>query len=65
MKLKVMRDINGIITRKAGDVIDYTPWPHEFQGLSEPERADEGLFVHCFGHGEFEVLTVDDVEKEE
>lgn len=56
MKLKVIRDINGIVKRKVGDVIAYNPWPHEWRGLSESKRLENGFFLHCFGHGEFELL---------
>ena len=48
----------GIVDRYIGDIIDYIPWDHEWQGMIEQERVKDGLFVHCFGHGEFEVLRV-------
>ena len=63
--LTMKRDKQGIISRKKGDKINYKPWHNCFQGLSEQERVDIGMFVHCYGQGEFEVLTNNDVEVED
>lgn len=45
-----------------GEIIDYRPWKHEWQGMTEPERVEKGLFIHCYGMGEFDVFREDDVE---
>ena len=56
MQLKISKDVYGIVSRKKGEIIKYKPWPHEWQGMTEKQRVSSGLFVHCFGQGEFEVL---------
>lgn len=56
MKLKMIKDVKGMVERVEGEVFDYNPWNFEFQGKTEPQRVSEGLFVHCYGMGEFEVL---------
>ena len=56
MKLRAITDIKGIVTRNKGDEFDYDPWEHYYQGASEQIRRSAGCFVHCYGHGEFEVL---------
>jgi hypothetical protein len=56
IKLKALKDIDGIVTRKKGDVIEYYPWDSIWQSLDEPSRVAKGLFIHCYGMGEFEVL---------
>lgn len=64
VKLRAIIDIDGFINRKAGDEFYYSPWNFEWQGMSENERLQKGLFIHCFGHGEFEALRIgSDVEK--
>ena len=60
MKLRAIKNINGIINRKHGDIFDYAPWLFDWQGMSEPERVRKGIYIHCFGHGEFEVLNEGD-----
>ncbi len=58
-QLKITRDIIGeMIPRRAGDMVTYHPWPHEWQGMSEPERVAKGIYINCYGQGEFEVLRV-------
>jgi hypothetical protein len=63
IKLRALKDINMIYeTTKRGEIIDYIPWNRSWQGMSEQERVQKGIFVMCYGHGEFDVLTKDDVE---
>jgi len=45
-----------IVTRNKGDKVEYVPWDYEWQGLSGSERVKRGLYIHCYGMGEFEVL---------
>ena len=59
MILTFLRDIDGIVARKSGDSIEYEPWDFEWQGISELDRIKMGLYVQCFGQGEFEILVVD------
>ena len=35
------------------------------KGVYEQERVAIGMFAHCHGHGEFEVLINNDVEVED
>ena len=58
MKLCMKVDTTGLVNRKAGDIIDYKPWPQEWQGMNEEARAAKGIFVICHGMGEFEVIEV-------
>jgi len=64
IKLKFIKDHCGYWNKiyKTGDVIDYTPWDHEFQGISESDRVKKGIFVHCYGNGDFDVFNADMVE---
>ena len=66
MKLVCIKDINGIISRDKGEVVDYIPWFYSWQSMSEDVRVSKGIFVHCYGQGEFEALRIGkDVEIEE
>lgn len=57
IKLIVQRNIDtGFRKLQKGDEIEYSPWKHKFRGMEEPERVTNGIYVHCFGHGEFEIL---------
>lgn len=38
---------------KKDDVISYTPWFYIWQNQSESERRENGIYIHCYGHGEF------------
>ena len=58
MKLCMKVDTTGLVNRKAGDIIDYKPWPQEWQGMNEEARAAKGIFVICHGMGELEVIHV-------
>jgi len=57
------RDVQGIYGMKyqKGEEKKYHPWCCEWQGMSEPERVDKGIFVECFGQGEFNVFNRADV----
>lgn len=55
-QLEVTKHIKGIVNRAKGDLIDYYPWDFKWQGMTEPERVEKGIYVICYGHGEFEVL---------
>jgi len=64
MKLiKFIKDTKGIYNAffQKGSAIKYLPWKFEWQGMTEPERVEKGIFVHCHGHGEFDVFTKEDV----
>ncbi len=63
IKLIMLRDIRGIVNRMAGDIVEYYSWPYEWQGMTEEQRVAEGLYVICFGHGEFEIIKVPDDAK--
>ena len=66
MKLRFIRDcMHHGVPYKVGDVKDYYPWDCEWQGMTEPARVTEGIFIECHGHGEFDVFRLDDVEVEE
>lgn len=56
MKLEFLKDTTGIycIRFLTGQRIEYHPWPHDWQGMTEEERVKKGLFVYCRGHGEFD-----------
>ena len=56
MQLLFNEDFNGFERHKKGDIIYYTPWYHQWQGMSEPKRIEKGIFVRCLGHGEFDVF---------
>lgn len=58
IRLKMIVDRTGLYNRqfKAGDVVDYGSWDFEWQGMTEAERVEQGIFVHCHGQGEFEVF---------
>ena len=58
IKLRFKRDIG---SNKKGDEKTYYPWKCNWQGMSEPERVDKGIFVECFGQGEFSVYRPKDV----
>lgn len=45
-------------TLEKGDEVIYTPWNFEWQGMTEQERVEKGIFVNCYGHGEFEVYKL-------
>lgn len=40
-----------------GKIIEYSPWNFDFQDMKEHERVKKGIFVHCYGMGEFDVFT--------
>lgn len=59
-KMKLIRDIPGVVNRKKGEIIclDGYQWSHPWQDMSSDERTKYGIYVHCYGHGEFEVIRV-------
>jgi hypothetical protein len=60
------RDKAGIVSRSKGELVFYKPWDYEWQGMTEKQRVDKGIFVNCFGHGKLEVLQVGiDIELED
>jgi hypothetical protein len=62
-RLMLKRDVRGCYGRlfESGSIIDYCPWAHEWQGKPESQRVREGIFVFCYGQGEFDVFHPDDV----
>jgi hypothetical protein len=58
MKLRFNQDKTGIygVQYKKGDELAYTPYQNTWQGMTEPERVEKGIFVICYGHGEFNVF---------
>ena len=63
--IKMIRDKRGIVNRSKGELLFYKPWDYEWQGMTEQQRVSKGIYVNCFGHGEFEVLKVGiDIELE-
>ena len=56
MKLECLKDIKGIVERKKGDIINYIPYKPMWQDMNEEERIQKGIYVICYGMGEFEVL---------
>ena len=61
IKLMVTKNIDdSIIKRKKGELINYDPWEFNWGSMTEPERRKKGLFVHCYGMGEFEVWELGD-----
>tara|TARA_R110000822_G_scaffold100746_1_gene226529 strand:- start:51 stop:248 length:198 start_codon:yes stop_codon:yes gene_type:complete len=56
--IKMIRNKRGIVNRSKGEILFYNPWDYEWQGMTEQQRVDKGIYVNCFGHGEFEVLKV-------
>lgn len=58
MKLCLKRDLPGPPERKAGDVIDYQPWPQEWKGMDEDSRTAKGIYLLCHGLDKFEVIHV-------
>lgn len=56
IQLQTIKDISGIVCRKRGDIFPYNPWNFQWQGIGEKDRVAQGLFIHCYGQGEFEVL---------
>ena len=63
MKLLFKKETRGIYYKHwdRGDVISYYPWDGVWQGMTEQERVEKGIFVHCQGQGEFDVFTLDNV----
>jgi hypothetical protein len=63
--LRFLRDVRGcynVIFLK-GTTKVYSPWLFEWQGMTEPERVQKGIFVECHGMGEFDVFRIgEDVE---
>jgi hypothetical protein len=57
MELEFLHETTGIYNTiyQAGERIKYRPWTFEWHGMTEPERVSKGIFVHCYGHGEFEI----------
>ena len=64
MKLKFKRFHRGCYNDEyeKGKIIEYHPWDFEWQGMTEPERVKKGIFVHCYGMGEFDAFKKEDVE---
>jgi hypothetical protein len=56
MLLQAVKDLNGIVARKKGDVFEYKPWHYLWKGMTEQERRVKGIYVNCYGHSEFQVL---------
>mgnify|MGYP003646230609 FL=1 len=56
--IKMIRDKQGIVNRRNGELLFYKPWDYEWQGMTERQRVDKGIYVNCFGHGDFEVLKL-------
>lgn len=57
VKLKFTKQTEGIYGKvyEIGEIIDYHPWEFDWQGMNEKDRVGKGIYVHCYGHGEFEV----------
>ena len=64
MKLKILKQINYFKTYNPGEIIEYKPWDYVWQGLTEPERVARGIFVYCFGHGDFIAFKVSEGDVE-
>jgi hypothetical protein len=64
MKLRFLKTVRGCygVEYPPGQIIQYSPWNHEWQGMTEPVRVAKGIFVECHGMGEFDVFRVGDVE---
>ena len=64
MILEFIKDTKGIYNDIfiKGEIKEYQPWLHSWQGMTEPERVAKGLFVECYGHGEFQVFTKENVK---
>jgi hypothetical protein len=54
MNMKLRR-ISG---SRRGETFEYAPWDFEWQGMQEEERIAKGIFVKCYGHGEFDVYIL-------
>lgn len=64
MKIKLLKDYSGHREYKAGEILDYEPWPHEWRSMSEPERVAKGIYVYCYGHGDFHAFEAEPVVDE-
>jgi hypothetical protein len=64
--MKFIKNQRGLRNANIGDAYEYSPWPHVWQGMTEPERINKGIYVECYGHGEFVVFKLgEDIEKKE
>ncbi len=63
MKLEFIKNYKGCYNEfyEKGQVIDYHPWDFKWQGMTEKERVKKGVFVHCYGMGEFDKFGVEEV----
>ena len=54
--LEFIKDTPGIYGKvyKKGEIIEYIPWNYEFHDMDEVTRIKNGIYVHCYGHGEFD-----------
>lgn len=64
MKLRFKKDHVGYYDElfKKGQIREYKPWPRVWQRMTEQERVAKGIFVECYGMGDFNVFRPDDVE---
>ena len=58
--IKTYRGWGGDIFEK-GQIVEYRPWEFEWQEMTEPERVAKGIFVHCYGMGEFDAFRPSEV----
>jgi hypothetical protein len=58
MFIKDTPKIYGLPPYKKFQIIDYKKWDYAWQGMSERTRVKKGIFVHCWGMGEFEIFRI-------
>jgi hypothetical protein len=63
MKLKFIKTVTGCYNEiyRKDDIIEYSPWNHYWQDMSEQERVSKGIYIHCHGQGEFDVFNSTEV----
>lgn len=61
MKLRFVKDTTGIYNHsfKKGEIIEYKPWNFIWKNMTEEERVKKGIFVFCYGQGEFNVFETE------
>jgi hypothetical protein len=58
MFIKDTPKIYGLPAYKKFEIIKYKKWDYDWQGMSEKTRVKNGIFVRCWGMGEFEVFRL-------
>lgn len=58
--IEISGPMHGITERSMGERVEYHPWEFDWHDMDEPTRVSNGIYVFCYGHGEFEIIRVPD-----